>query len=151
MIIEKLENLIKADIKLLGFELWGIEISNVSKKNNKIKVTIYIDKKSGVSIKDCEKVNKEIYALINSENIFSKNYILEISSPGINKRIFKLSQIKLLNMVKVKLLKYTKDNNKYFQGKIKKVINNEITIETKSGKLVNFNFNNIDKIRIVSK
>ncbi|MFQ5673658.1 MAG: ribosome maturation factor RimP [Nitrospinales bacterium] len=46
---------------------------------------VYIDKERGVSIEDCRNVSHQIEDLIEIENIVSRQYILEVSSPGLDR------------------------------------------------------------------
>ena len=60
-----IEQILKKDINSLGCDIWGIEFSgNIS---NQI-LRIFIDKNSGISINDCEKVSKHISKVLDSEN-----------------------------------------------------------------------------------
>lgn len=50
---------------------------------------IYIDAPSGVSVDDCGKVSAEISAILDVENPIAGSYILEVSSPGIERSLLK--------------------------------------------------------------
>ena len=63
-----------------GIEFFG--------KNNNQTLRIYIDKKKGISIEDCEKVSKHVIKLLDVENDFSNKYLLEVSSPGLERKFF---------------------------------------------------------------
>ena len=81
-----IEQILKKDINSLGCDIWGIEFSgNIS---NQI-LRIFIDKNSGISINDCEKVSKHISKVLDSENRIGENYSLEVSSPGLDRKFFK--------------------------------------------------------------
>lgn len=49
-------------------------------------VRIYLDKEGGVNVSDLEYFHRELEILIDAEEIIKSNYILEISSPGIDKK-----------------------------------------------------------------
>lgn len=46
---------------------------------------VYIDGEQGLSIEDCRKVSHQIADLIEIEDIVSRQYILEVSSPGLDR------------------------------------------------------------------
>ena len=71
---EYIETLIKKDIKTLGYDIWGIELLGSSLNPT---LRIFIDNESGVTVEDCEKVSK---------------HILEVSSPGIERKFFNKDQ-----------------------------------------------------------
>jgi len=79
-----LDETIKKDISVvvesLGFNLYDIEVKTR-------KVTIYIDKEGGVTIDDCEIVSRNISALLDVKDPFPTSYTLEVSSPGINRKL----------------------------------------------------------------
>ena len=98
-----IEQILKKDINSLGCDIWGIEFSgNIS---NQI-LRIFIDKNSGISINDCEKVSKHISKVLDSENRIGENYSLEVSSPGLDRKFFKDSQYAsyIGHVLKVKFL-----------------------------------------------
>ena len=104
-----IEQILEKDINSLGCVIWGIEFSgNIS---NQI-LRIFIDKNSGISINDCEKVSKHISKVLDSENGIGENYSLEVSSPGLDRKFFKDSQYAsyIGHVLKVKFLG---DENKF--------------------------------------
>ncbi len=50
---------------------------------------LYIDKEGGVNIADCEWVSKEMNRLLDVEDIIDHPYVLEVSSPGLTRRLRK--------------------------------------------------------------
>ena len=98
-----IEQILEKDINSLGCVIWGIEFSgNIS---NQI-LRIFIDKNSGISINDCEKVSKHITKVLDSESGIGENYSLEVSSPGLDRKFFKDSQYAsyIGHVLKVKFL-----------------------------------------------
>lgn len=89
-----LENLISKEINKLGFDFIGLEILNQSKVSKLIKV--YIDlKEVGVTLDDCAKVSYTLSKVLNVyTNLSYNNYTLEVSSPGVERKLFNLLQIK---------------------------------------------------------
>jgi len=54
-------------------------------------VRIIIDKESGVTVGDCEKVSRGIEALLDVENVLDTAYMLEVSSPGLDRPLTKIT------------------------------------------------------------
>ncbi|HBE44633.1 MAG TPA: ribosome maturation factor RimP [Deltaproteobacteria bacterium] len=48
---------------------------------------IYINKKGGVTIADCEKINRELGRVLDVEDFFDHPYTLEVSSPGLTREL----------------------------------------------------------------
>ena len=84
-----------------------------------------------VTIKDCEVVSKTINSLIDELNI-NTDFFLEVSSPGINRRLYTLEHMNQAvgKLVRVKLMKPINGNKKYI-GVLKCVDNGKITLEVK--------------------
>tara|TARA_B110000014_G_C19614266_1_gene324968 strand:+ start:72 stop:515 length:444 start_codon:yes stop_codon:yes gene_type:complete len=80
-----IKDILTEDIRSLGLDIWGIEFFGKHKNQT---LRIYIDKKEGVSVDDCEKVSKHVIKLLDVENDFSNKYLLEVSSPGLDRKFF---------------------------------------------------------------
>ena len=123
---EKVEKLLKSKIEDIGYELYDVEYA---KEGKNYFLRIYIDKKDGIDLKDCEKVNDLINPILDEANYIKEGYFLEVSSPGIERILRKEKHLKdnLESEVLVKLLKKNKKNNKEYQG-ILKDFNNEYIV-----------------------
>ncbi len=82
MLSKKIEDDIAMIVESLGFELYDIEYSTK-------KLVIYIDRKEGITIGDCELVSKNVGAFLDVEDPIAHSYTLEVSSPGINRKLRK--------------------------------------------------------------
>ncbi|AHF97036.1 ribosome maturation protein RimP [Desulfurella acetivorans A63] len=142
---ETLTKILKNSIEAMGYELYDLTYSKGSKKG---KLTVYIDKAGGVSLNDCEVVSKHISVVLDVENIIQESYILEVSSPGINRNlktkkhyedsIGKECLINLFNPI---------DNQKNISGKIVSVTDDGVEIQ--SGQLKIFiDYKDIKKAKL---
>ena len=86
---EYIEELLKKDIKTLGYDIWGIELLGSSLKPT---LRIFIDNENGITVEDCEKVSKHISKVIEADDTYSINSTLEVSSPGIERKFFNKDQ-----------------------------------------------------------
>ena len=86
---EHIETLIRKDIKALGCDIWGLElIGSITKPT----LRVFIDNDKGITIRDCEKVSKHISKVIESNKLYSNSLILEVSSPGMDRKFFNKEQ-----------------------------------------------------------
>lgn len=85
MMQDELEQLLSPIISDMGYELWGCE--HLSQGKHSL-LRIYIDKLDGIGIEDCQRVSKQVSALLDVEDPIPGNYSLEISSPGIPRPLF---------------------------------------------------------------
>ncbi len=67
----------------IGLELVDVEIFRAGKRRV---VRVYVGKRDGVTVADCAKVSRELGTLLDADNVLQdENYILEVSSPGLDR------------------------------------------------------------------
>ena len=79
---ERLIALIEPVIERLGYELVDLEYGA---GRGSALVRLYIDRPGGVGIEDCERVSREVSALLDVEDPIPTAYTLEVSSPGFDR------------------------------------------------------------------
>ena len=140
-------DIVQPTIEALGFELWGLE----HLRNGRYSVLrVYIDCKNTVNLKDCETVSRQISALLDVEDPISGEYTLEVSSPGLERPLFKVDQFAKFvgNKVKVAMRNQLEGRRK-FTGVIDCVSANSIKLNVE-GKIVKLDFAEIEKANIVN-
>jgi len=83
---EALEELIMPVVEGLGYQLLGIVEACAGRRRV---VRVYIDSEDGISVKDCEKVSHHVSDLLDVEAPIRGSYVLEVSSPGLDRPLFK--------------------------------------------------------------
>ncbi|WP_116963593.1 ribosome maturation factor RimP [Fastidiosibacter lacustris] len=153
MLIDQLKNLVEPEVQALGFILWGIEMDAYSVDTGAVTLRIFIDHEEGISIDDCQEVSQAVSAILDVEDPISGTYSLEVSSPGMNRRVFNAKQAGALEgfKVKVQLHQPTENNRRRFEGAITEVNGELVTIKTEEGEVIGFDFANVDKMRVVPK
>lgn len=81
----KLRELLGPTIEGLGCELVGIEYQ--PNAANAL-LRIYIDRPEGVTVDDCERVSRQVSALLDVADPVPGHYTLEVSSPGLDRPLF---------------------------------------------------------------
>jgi len=79
---KRLSALIEPLLGRLGFEL--VELEYVSGHGRAV-LRVYIDREGGVALQDCERVSREVAALLDVEDPIPCAYTLEVSSPGFDR------------------------------------------------------------------
>tara|TARA_B100001758_G_C18414192_1_gene618156 strand:- start:2708 stop:3148 length:441 start_codon:yes stop_codon:yes gene_type:complete len=142
---EQILKLIDPIIISMKYELWGL---NIGQQNNSLKLTIYIDSKSGININDCEKVSNQVTHILDIENICNGDYILEVSSPGLDRVLMTKEHFAKYINKKVKLkLKWLVKNRKNIVGMIKDVNDNFVVINDKTD-IYEIEYDSIDNARL---
>lgn len=78
------EELLRPFIEGLGYRIWDVEFRKVGADPT---LTVTIDSDEGINIDDCEKVHRGIDPLLDEADPIDVPYILEVSSPGIERDI----------------------------------------------------------------
>ncbi len=87
---EDIIEIVKPVIENRNCFLWGLEILRGKKRPT---LRIYIDSKNGANIDDCENVSKDLNYELALEDSFIEDYILEVSTPGVDRKIFFIEQL----------------------------------------------------------
>jgi ribosome maturation factor RimP len=83
---EKLIGLLEPAIEAMGFELADLEL-NVGHGHGSLR--LFIDTEEGVSLEDCEAVSRQVSGLLDLEDLIPVAYRLEVSSPGLDRKLSK--------------------------------------------------------------
>lgn len=143
-----LEKIIIPVVEGLGCEFVGSE--RVNQDQHQI-LRVYIDKPDGIKLEDCQKVSSQLDAVLDVEGNINEAYFLEVSSPGLDRKIFTVEQLEKQVGKKVKLkLNSGIDGRKKFSGVLKaiNVKDSSCTLDI-DGTDVIFILDTIDEARLV--
>lgn len=140
------EKLAAETLEHSGYELVDVEWKT---SDGRPLIVIYIDSEAGVSLEDCQKVSKLLGAALDREDPLPSQYYLEISSPGIERRLKKADDFKrfLGRDIKIKTLQKI-DGSRNFRGVLKKFDDNIITILLENGEAKEINMIDIARANL---
>ena len=112
----------------MGYDFWGIECQVSA---NTAQVRIFIDQEKGITLDDCSRVSQQLSAVLDVEDPVEVPYTLEISSPGINRKLFTTEQMKrsVGSQVKVKT-SWPIEERRNIRGVLQHVDEENITVLT---------------------
>ncbi|OGP69056.1 MAG: hypothetical protein A2169_13760 [Deltaproteobacteria bacterium RBG_13_47_9] len=95
---------------------------------------LYIDKEGGITLDDCTRTSQEVGRSLDIEDFILTPYTLEVSSPGLTRSLIDEKDfIRYCNhLIKVKTFSLI-ENRRQFKGKLLKVSEKQIEIETEGG------------------
>lgn len=126
-ISDQIEQLIEAPIESLGYQLVGVEY--IQGGQNPV-LRIYIDAEDGIGIEDCERVSHQVSGVLDVEDPIKSAYMLEISSPGFDRPLFKQRDFERFVGSQVKIsMKLPVNGRRNFSGELQGFDNGEILIE----------------------
>ena len=145
----KLRQLLQPVIVALGCELWGLELQAGGKTKL---LRIYIDRAGGaVGIEDCERVSRQSSAVLDVEDVINGEYILEVSSPGMDRPLYELSQYEQFIGEDISLrLRFPYEGRRNFKGRLTGVDGDEIIVVATDHEFL-FPVEGIEKANVVSR
>ena len=143
---DKLAKLLEPAIEGLGFELVRISVHGTGKPT--IQVMAERPDRTMV-VEDCAQLSREISTIMDVEDPISSDYVLEVSSPGIDRPLTRLKDFEDFKGFDVRLTaRVMVEGQRRFKGRLLGVSGEIITVQTQEGEK-NLEFNNIEKAKLV--
>jgi len=142
---EKIKEIIEIPILKKNMELVDLEWR---RERNGWVLRIFIDKPGGITIADCVKISSIVGEILDKENIIHRSYILEVSSPGIERPLVKKEDYERFKGEKAKItLKTPVSGRRNFTGIILGIKKDLVQIEVE-GRIWEFSLDNIKKANL---
>lgn len=143
---DKLAKLLEPAIEGLGFELVRISVQGTGKPT--IQVMAERPDRTMV-VEDCAKLSREISTILDVEDPISSEYVLEVSSPGIDRPLTRLKDFEDFKGFEARVTtRDLVDDRRRFKGKLLGVSGEKIKLITQEGEK-ELEFNNIEKAKLV--
>jgi ribosome maturation factor RimP len=144
-LIPSLWSMIEPVLEPEGIELVDIEFKL---EGGRWVLRLYIDTPQGVTLDDCELVSRQIGALLDIKDPIEHRYVLEVSSPGINRVLRKEEDFRLFAGSPVRIRTRRKlAGRRNFQGILKGMEDSAIILEVE-GARVEIDPKNVDKANL---
>ncbi len=113
---ERLIELLEPALAAMGFELADID-AHFGRRGL---LRLYIDRQGGVTVDDCQRVSEQIGALLDVEDPLPGSYVLEVSSPGFDRRLRTLAHFERFSgeTARVELRDARDDGRRKFTGRL---------------------------------
>ena len=145
-IAERVEDCLREIVEAEGVELLHVDYWP---EDNSPVLRIYIDKPGGVNLSDCEKVSKHVSVVLDVEDVISQQYILEVSSPGLERPLFKKSDYERYLDREIRLITIEKvQSRKKFKGYIRRLSDDTLKLECE-GQMYEIPFKKIKGAKLV--
>ena len=124
---KRLTEMLTSPVEALGFELVGVEFVRAGKHSI---LRVYIDKEAGIDVDDCADVSHQVSAVLDVEDPITTEYNLEVSSPGMDRPLFKAAHYESIigETVSVKL-RMPIDGRRNFKGTLLSCENGVISVK----------------------
>jgi ribosome maturation factor RimP len=146
-IIETVEPLLTPVAEAQGVELYDIEY--VKEGGDRI-LRLFIDKEGGVDLNDCERVSHAAEAVLDEKDPIPAAYVLEVSSPGVERKLKKESHFARYAGAKVEIRLFSPiDGRKKFTGILNGLNDSLVAVTDTEGREWSFERQKISSCRLV--
>ena len=142
------KNIIEPVVNRNNCILWGLEVLRGKRRNT---LRIYIDSNNTIDISDCENISKDLSYEPMLDVSLGDDYILEVSSPGVDRKFFNIEQLN--DYLGEELEFKTKeliDGKRKFNGILSECDENYFYIKqnNKDKNIIKFKFNDLDLCKL---
>ena len=136
-------------VESMGYELVGVEFLGGGGHGT---LRVYIDREDGVNLDDCGAISHQISGILDVEEPIKQAYDLEVSSPGIDRPMFKLADFERF-AGKTARIKLTVGllGRRNFKGELQGVVDSKLVIIEVDGELYDLPYADIDKANLVGE
>lgn len=133
----------------MGMEVILIEVKG---GGNRSIVRTFIDQPGGVSLNDCERFSKRFSVVLDVEDWIPSSYILEVSSPGLNRPLVKQNDFQRFvgKAAKVRT-RVAIEGQRNFKGSIVQAGDGRVRLELAPGKQVEISLAEIEKANLIAE
>ena len=142
-----LSKLIEPVVQELGCELWGIE---KLQQGRQVVLKIYIESADGINVDDCARVSRQVSAILDVEDPIPGEYMLEVSSPGVERRLFKPEHFNVCKGEKVQItLRQAFDGRRKFKGLLCGLEDEVVVIRVDDAQEIVLPMDSIERARVL--
>ena len=145
-ITERVRAIAERVAKDTGTELVHVEVAGT---NRDLVARIFIDKADGVTLDDCSGFSRAVEAVLDADDIIPVRYVLEVSSPGIERQLYSLSDFEKFKgrLAKIKTREAV-DGQKTFVGTITGVDHGTIAFDDRIKGAMTLDYAAIEKANL---
>lgn len=132
----------------LGYEFVGAEFGQ---GDNGTTLRVYIDTPKGVEVDDCASVSRQLSAALDVDDVIATAYLLEVSSPGLDRPLFTESQFaaQVGEMVKARTTG-SHNGRRNYKGVLVRVADGEATFDI-DGLDYSFPIDDVEQANLIAK
>jgi ribosome maturation factor RimP len=132
----------------LGLEVVLVEIKG---SGNQTILRAFIDQPAGISLKDCERFSKRLSVSLDVEDWIPSRYVLEVSSPGVNRPLVKEADFRRFCGQNAKVqTRLPIEGQKHFKGQIAGMTEGRLVLEIAPGKQIGISLMDIEKASLIA-
>ncbi len=144
--LDRIRQVVEEIVQSEGYELVDVELKGVGQTRI---LRIFIDRTEGISHSDCGLISEQVGTVLEVENIIPSSYTLEVSSPGLDRKLVKDSDYERFegSLAKVQT-KFPLNNQKVFKGRLRGLHGDKVQVELEGGELLELPLDVIKEARL---
>jgi ribosome maturation factor RimP len=148
-VLRDLAELFEPVIESMGYELVGVEYNAAGNHGT---LRVFIDREEGVNIDDCAAISHQVSGILDVEEPIKQAYDLEVSSPGIDRPLFKLADFERFSgsIAKIKLA-VGLEGRKNFKGRLQGVVDSKLVAIEVDGERFDLPYADIARANLVGE
>ena len=129
-------------IELVDVELHGRGPGSV--------LRIYLDKPGGITHQDCQIVSRQVGTILDVEDVIAARYTLEVSSPGLDRKLNKPDDFQRFAGQQIKLLlREAAGSRRHIQGRLRGFDEGKVRVEADAANLICIPFEQVEKANLI--
>ena len=145
-ILSKIEAIAERVAQSEGIEIVEVELKGGG-RNRFLRISI--DRPEGVTHADCELISHQVGTILDVEDVVAGAYTLEVSSPGVERKLLKYKDFERFTGKKIKVsLREPVENSRRWEGTLASCADGLIHLEVAEGKTIQFPFDQVEKANL---
>ena len=143
----QLGDMLEPGITSMGYELVGVEFQTGGKGGGLLRV--YVDSEAGITADDCQKVSYQVSGVLDVEDPIPGHYTLEVSSPGLDRMLFRKQDFDRFagQLIKLRTV-YPIEGQRKFKGRLLGLQGENVIFEQDEME-ISLPFDQIEQARLV--
>ena len=143
---DRVRRLIETVVEGQGYELVEAELKGAGRNSV---LRIFIDKPAGISHHDCKLISEQVGTVLDVEDLIPSAYTLEVSSPGLDRKLVKESDYTRFNGKLARIqTRIPLNRQKVFRGRLQGVRDGKVLLELPHGNLLEIPVDVIEEARL---
>lgn len=144
--LDQVRDLVEAIIQAAGYEFVDLELKGAGRGRV---LRVFVDKEGGITHRDCELISERIGTVLDVEDPIPFSYTLEVSSPGLDRKLTKNSDFTRFRGRQVKIrTRIPLDNQKVFRGRLMGLAGDTLELDLGDGKAMRIRLDVVQEARL---
>ena len=145
-VVSKIEEIVQRVAASDGIEVVEVELKG-SGGNQLLRISI--DKPQGVSHADCEMISHDVGTILDVEDIVPGHYTLEVTSPGVERKLLKPNDYIRFQGKKAKIvLRQPLENQRHWEGKLAGFEDSTVSLEVSADRVLRFPLSQVERANL---